>query len=186
MRRLAKGASLASSNLGARGYRAVSPSALSSSPSSRSPSLISTHSTSSRLSSPRAINRSYNHARTSNLSTSLTMRTKRTNISAPSWTEKSWNVRGVRAYASDAHHDNDHQTDTVQPKQKLYRTYTRAEVAKHAFQDDCWIILNNKVYNISTWADLHPGGHAVLYQVIPKSLLYYCHDERFHSNQTSN
>jgi cytochrome b involved in lipid metabolism len=49
------------------------------------------------------------------------------------------------------------------PKRTL-RTFTRAEVAKHVHEDDCWIIINNKVYNISTWADIHPGGKDVLYQ----------------------
>jgi Cytochrome b5-like Heme/Steroid binding domain/Bacterial Ig-like domain (group 2) len=37
--------------------------------------------------------------------------------------------------------------------------YTLADVAKHKTQTDCWIILNTtKVYNVSAYISLHPGG----------------------------
>ena len=35
---------------------------------------------------------------------------------------------------------------------------TRAEVAEHNSFEDCWIIIRNKVYDISEWKDRHPGG----------------------------
>ena len=38
------------------------------------------------------------------------------------------------------------------------RQVTRAEVARHNTFDDCWIIIQNKVYDLSEWKDHHPGG----------------------------
>ncbi len=38
------------------------------------------------------------------------------------------------------------------------RKVTRAEVAEHNTFDDCWVIIRDKVYDISEWKDHHPGG----------------------------
>jgi cytochrome b involved in lipid metabolism len=37
-----------------------------------------------------------------------------------------------------------------------------AEVAKHASPDDCWLIINQKVYDVSEYLTSHPGGTAVV------------------------
>lgn len=33
-----------------------------------------------------------------------------------------------------------------------------AEISKHAKTDDCWIVVNGKVYDLTTFAPNHPGG----------------------------
>jgi salicylate hydroxylase len=38
------------------------------------------------------------------------------------------------------------------------RKVTRAELARHAKFDDCWIVIRNKVYDFTEWKDRHPGG----------------------------
>jgi cytochrome b involved in lipid metabolism len=33
-----------------------------------------------------------------------------------------------------------------------------SEIDKHATADDCWIVVNGKVYDLTTFAPEHPGG----------------------------
>jgi len=33
-----------------------------------------------------------------------------------------------------------------------------SEIAKHASSDDCWIVVNGQVYDLSKFAPNHPGG----------------------------
>ncbi len=40
-------------------------------------------------------------------------------------------------------------------------TLTAQEVAKHTTVDDCWMIINGNVYDVSGYAYLHPGGPAM-------------------------
>lgn len=42
------------------------------------------------------------------------------------------------------------------------KTYTREEVALHNSEDDCWVIIDCKVYNVTKYISLHPGGASVL------------------------
>jgi len=33
-----------------------------------------------------------------------------------------------------------------------------AEIAKHNNSNDCWLLINNKVYNVTSFLSAHPGG----------------------------
>ncbi|KAF8656805.1 hypothetical protein AX16_002355 [Volvariella volvacea WC 439] len=46
---------------------------------------------------------------------------------------------------------------------KDLKTFTRDEVAKHNKDGDLWIIVDGKVYDISKFKNLHPGGASVFY-----------------------
>ena len=35
---------------------------------------------------------------------------------------------------------------------------TREEVGRHASKTDCWIVIANSVYDVSSFLDDHPGG----------------------------
>ena len=40
--------------------------------------------------------------------------------------------------------------------------YTWQQVAQHNTQDDLWVIIHDKVYDITSWVDRHPGGVEML------------------------
>lgn len=42
------------------------------------------------------------------------------------------------------------------------QTYTLDDVAKHASDTDCWMAIDGKVYDITSYVDKHPGGPAIL------------------------
>lgn len=42
------------------------------------------------------------------------------------------------------------------------RTYSLAQVAKHASKDDCWMAIADQVYDFSAYVPQHPADPAVL------------------------
>lgn len=46
------------------------------------------------------------------------------------------------------------------------QTLTLAEISKHSSQNDCWMVIDNKVYNLTAYLNMHPGG--------PNTILSYC------------
>lgn len=41
-------------------------------------------------------------------------------------------------------------------------TYDAATVAIHNNQNDCWIVISGKVYNVTNFIPVHPGGTAIV------------------------
>ena len=46
------------------------------------------------------------------------------------------------------------------------KSITLSEVAKHSTANDCWTIVNNKVYNVTALIPVHSGG--------PDKIILYC------------
>lgn len=40
--------------------------------------------------------------------------------------------------------------------------FTWAEIAKHTTKEDLWIVVDNKVYDVTAFGDDHPGGVEVI------------------------
>lgn len=51
-------------------------------------------------------------------------------------------------------------TDTKTPT--TTKSYTLEEVGQHSTGASCWLILDNKVYDVTTFIPKHPGGEAIL------------------------
>jgi cytochrome b involved in lipid metabolism len=54
------------------------------------------------------------------------------------------------------------QPQEKQTNGKMIRTYTQKEAAKHSTVKDCWVILDNKVYDVTSYIETHPGMEAIL------------------------
>ncbi|GMH18043.1 hypothetical protein Nepgr_019884 [Nepenthes gracilis] len=45
---------------------------------------------------------------------------------------------------------------------KASRRYNKAEISLHNKRTDCWIIIKDKVYDVTPYVEEHPGGDAIL------------------------
>ncbi|KAI3810847.1 hypothetical protein L1987_20470 [Smallanthus sonchifolius] len=45
---------------------------------------------------------------------------------------------------------------------KVLKAYNKAEVCLHNKRTDCWIIIKEKVYDVTPYVEEHPGGDAIL------------------------
>ncbi|OQV22110.1 putative Cytochrome b5 [Hypsibius exemplaris] len=43
-----------------------------------------------------------------------------------------------------------------------FKKYSTEQVASHNNKDDCWLIINGKVYDVTKFLEEHPGGEEVL------------------------
>lgn len=42
------------------------------------------------------------------------------------------------------------------------RYFTEREVARHRTKDSCWVLLGNRVYDVTAFLRMHPGGEALI------------------------
>lgn len=41
--------------------------------------------------------------------------------------------------------------------------FSRLQVSGHNTAEDCWIVIDNGVYDVTQWLDKHPGLYAIAY-----------------------
>lgn len=54
------------------------------------------------------------------------------------------------------------QLTTKTPLPTSVISYTLADIAKHSTKTDCWMAIEGKVYNVTSFIPNHPGGKAIL------------------------
>ncbi|CAN4122043.1 unnamed protein product [Withania somnifera] len=47
----------------------------------------------------------------------------------------------------------------------LTKLFTMEEASQHSTKDDCWVVIDGKVYDVSSYLDEHPGGDDVVLAV---------------------
>jgi 4-hydroxysphinganine ceramide fatty acyl 2-hydroxylase len=67
-------------------------------------------------------------------------------------------------------------------KMPVTKQFTQAQVAKHNSLKSCWIIHNNKVYDVTEFAPDHPGGDDLILDYAGKSATAIMKDELQHNH----
>jgi len=52
----------------------------------------------------------------------------------------------------------------ITPSAPSTATISKENIAKHSSKDDCWVVVNGNVYNVTSYIPNHPGGPQ---QIIP-------------------
>lgn len=54
-------------------------------------------------------------------------------------------------------------TATQSPKPTtVTKVYTLVDVSQHASENDCWVVIEDKIYNATAFIAKHPGGKTIL------------------------
>ncbi|GAA6024564.1 hypothetical protein JCM10207_008654 [Rhodosporidiobolus poonsookiae] len=76
-------------------------------------------------------------------------------------------------------------THAEQRASKRTRIYLREDVEKHNKPKDCWVIHNNKIYDITSFLDDHPGGDDIVLEWAGKDITEVMADPIEHSHSDS-
>ncbi|KAJ7531400.1 hypothetical protein O6H91_14G042400 [Diphasiastrum complanatum] len=52
-------------------------------------------------------------------------------------------------------------SNQVTPNERQSKKYSLKEVSKHDVPEDCWLVIDSKVYNVTSWIPSHPGGSLI-------------------------
>jgi cytochrome b involved in lipid metabolism len=62
----------------------------------------------------------------------------------------------------------------TKPLRSYGGTITREELKKHYKRNDCWTAIDGKVYDITDYISLHPGGKKILLGAGKDGTEYFC------------
>ncbi|CAL1547216.1 unnamed protein product [Lymnaea stagnalis] len=52
--------------------------------------------------------------------------------------------------------------DSQVDKENVQPAYSRTEVADHCSSESCWMVINNRVYDVTRFLRIHPGGDDIM------------------------
>lgn len=60
--------------------------------------------------------------------------------------------------------NNNHDLNNADPsdQQTTKKSYSFQEVSQHNQATDCWLLIDNKVYDVTSFVATHPGGKAII------------------------
>lgn len=76
-------------------------------------------------------------------------------------------------------------TTTTRRKHSPTNLFTQEEVSRHNSIDDCWVIYNGFVYNITEFLEKHPGGAELILDKGGKDITELFEDENFHKHSSA-
>ena len=76
-------------------------------------------------------------------------------------------------------------TSTKRRKHSPTNLFTQEEVSKHDTFNDCWVIYNGFVYDITEFLGKHPGGAEFILNKGGKDITDLFHDENFHKHSSA-
>lgn len=65
------------------------------------------------------------------------------------------------------------------------RIYTTEDVAAHSRSDDCWIVREGKIYDVTRFLPDHPGGDDLILEHAGKDISGLMEDENEHAHSAS-
>jgi 4-hydroxysphinganine ceramide fatty acyl 2-hydroxylase len=66
------------------------------------------------------------------------------------------------------------------------KTFTEEEVAKHNTEKSCWVIFNDRVYDMTKFVQDHPGGDDILLEHSGKDITEILQDKEFHEHSEAS
>eukprot|EP00833_Pecoramyces_ruminatium_P008732 jgi/Orpsp1_1/1182764/evm.model.c7180000082597.1 len=109
---------------------------------------------------------------------------KHVRMNAPPPSTHNLNLNNLRQYKRGnnqmafIHQVNKNPISDEELRSRLSKKYTMEEVEKHNTAEDCWMVFNNTVYNVTEYLNFHPGGKSILMTCAGKdgtSMFYKCH-----------
>lgn len=58
--------------------------------------------------------------------------------------------------------DQEKKRSSNEPVDVKPKSYSKSEVSEHNKRNDCWIIIKDRVYDVTSYVEEHPGGDAIL------------------------
>lgn len=62
------------------------------------------------------------------------------------------------------------------------KKFAMTEITKHSSESDCWVIINNKVYDLTAYIPMHPGGKSEIIRRCGGDATIPFNRERKHGN----